>query len=339
VASGLNLDLRQLKAESIPYVLLFLVLAFAAKAALIPCSHYLLKLGWRDSAFCASLANCRGFNTLIVAQIGLKYNLIGPSFFITCILLSLLSTGATGPLAKRFKPPNDPPAASSKHAVAAAALRSTHPPPTPKADLTTPLSPRSALLHAATQRAHSRENSLSGNERKEQGDPAVADASNADHVHIVLPGDSSSDHVEPSPSLSAAVAPPETSREELFHSWLSEQYESNSRVLVVFGEEIRVRLSGVSASLRGASSSGEARFRGDLLVDVLCQWYSCTRAVAVQLGQKLLESGIITPVTHPIFLDKPIWYSAEQVDTFDQQASAIDGSGEAAAAGSPRASS
>ena len=104
LSAGLQFDLRTLKAQSVPYVILFLFLAFAAKALLIPITRLVLRQSWRDAAFCASLANCRGFNALIIAQVGSQYGLIGPSFVITCTLLSIFSTAATGPLAKRFKP-------------------------------------------------------------------------------------------------------------------------------------------------------------------------------------------------------------------------------------------
>lgn len=102
--AGLGFDLRQIPPQDIPWIVLIVVAAFLSKATLIPVGRYLLKLSWREASFCASLANCRGFNALIIASTGKSLNMIGDSFFTACVCLSLLSTAATGPLARRFRP-------------------------------------------------------------------------------------------------------------------------------------------------------------------------------------------------------------------------------------------
>lgn len=306
LSAGLQFDLRTLKAQSVPYVILFLFLAFAAKALLIPITRIVLRQSWRDAAFCASLANCRGFNALIIAQVGSQYGLIGPSFVITCTLLSIFSTAATGPLAKRFKP-------ADGHA------HGTGMTPRGGAHLRSPGSGRPASPRL-----------LDGDENKDREDSSAGGSGGgggggghgADQVHIVLPSDS-----EGSGGVGAALGSSdvggghlsvggeneaqeeeEEDREVLFSSWLSESYSSNKHTaLIVFGEELRERLRHPSAHSQLAmdSSSGEHCFRGDLLCDALCAWYHIrTRSVAVQLGQSMLECGIIAPVQSPVFLDK-----------------------------------
>lgn len=303
LSAGLQFDLRDLKAQSVPFVILFLVLAFLAKAALVPITRVLLRQSWRDSAFCASLANCRGFNALIIAQVGAQYGLIGPSFVITCTLLSIFSTAATGPLAKRFKPLDGHGHAAGMTPRGGAHLRSP--------GGARPASPRL----------------LGGDENKDREDSSAGTGGSgggADQVHIVLPSDSDGSGTGGalgggsgplglnSEAQGQAEEEEEEDREVLFSSWLSESYSSNNRhtALIVFGEELRERLRHPSAHSQLAMDSTHASgdehcFRGDLLCDALCAWYHIrTRSVAVHLGQKMLECGIIAPVQTPVFLDK-----------------------------------
>jgi Kef-type K+ transport system membrane component KefB len=57
-------------------------------------------LGWRDTASLGLLMNTRGLMELIVLQIGLKLQVIGPTVFSMMVLMSLVTTMCTSPLLK-----------------------------------------------------------------------------------------------------------------------------------------------------------------------------------------------------------------------------------------------
>lgn len=137
-----------------------------------------------------------------------------------------------------------------------------------------------------------------------------------DGVRIVLPPDSAADAYEPTghpaggvPSLSAAPESP-VDREAFFSSWLSENYESRQKVLIIDAEDLKARLRDPLSTLPSDSSSGELRFRGDLFVDWLMKHFNIEhRATAIVASQRLLENNLIAPVETPVFLDKRIEYT------------------------------
>jgi len=101
---GLRFNLRALHAVDIVYIGFVVLMAFVGKMLLIPLLRYFFKMSWKHAAFTAVLANCRGFNALIIASNAYSLNQIGSSFFVANVLLSLISTAITQPLAQYLRP-------------------------------------------------------------------------------------------------------------------------------------------------------------------------------------------------------------------------------------------
>jgi Kef-type K+ transport system membrane component KefB len=58
----------------------------------------LLGFGWRDSTGLGVMMNCRGLTELVVLNIGRSLHLISEPMFVAFLVLTLVTTAATGPL-------------------------------------------------------------------------------------------------------------------------------------------------------------------------------------------------------------------------------------------------
>lgn len=278
--SGLSFNLREITASDVPYIILFVVMAFGAKALLIPVTHYVFGMTWKEAAFCASLANCRGFNALIIGDTGRQLGQIGDALYVTCTLLSVLSTSAAGPLARIFKPeqiPEDEVAAAHTH------TRANH-----------PRTPRQLTPRMLTPRTQGQEQAHNTQEQVElKADAAIA-----------------SDEYDEEEDNDAPEA-----RREQFESWLSERADQNERdrVLVCFPQDISGRMRDARHGIpcQKQRVGEELKFTGTAAVDWLLHFYRIDRrSMAVELAQRLLEAGIFSPVATPVFLDDTQhWYS------------------------------
>eukprot|EP01012_Entosiphon_sulcatum_P067426 TRINITY_DN9712_c0_g2_i1.p1 TRINITY_DN9712_c0_g2~~TRINITY_DN9712_c0_g2_i1.p1 ORF type:complete len:631 (-),score=103.62 TRINITY_DN9712_c0_g2_i1:11-1876(-) len=101
---GLNFNLRSVRGPDVPYIIMFVLWGFAAKATLVPLTHFIFKMPWRDCIFCAALANVRGFNAMVIGSYARADGQFGDQLYIMCVLISLFSNMVAGPLARRFQP-------------------------------------------------------------------------------------------------------------------------------------------------------------------------------------------------------------------------------------------
>ena len=102
LAIGMKFDLRTIEVADIGYIILYVVWGFAMKLPLLLYAKYILRKNWMDSAFIYSLMNCRGFNTLVIAQAALSAKQFGPALYVSSVLLSILSSAVAGPLCRLF---------------------------------------------------------------------------------------------------------------------------------------------------------------------------------------------------------------------------------------------
>ena len=80
LAIGMKFDLRILiQVADIGYIVLYVIWGFVAKLPMLLYAKYVLGKNWKDSAFIYSIANCRGFNTLVIAQVALSASQFGPA--------------------------------------------------------------------------------------------------------------------------------------------------------------------------------------------------------------------------------------------------------------------
>eukprot|EP00047_Mylnosiga_fluctuans_P017869 m.65040 g.65040 ORF g.65040 m.65040 type:complete len:748 (-) comp7302_c0_seq2:178-2421(-) len=101
---GLNFDLRHIGGTDWGYIVLLLVWGHVTKALCAPFAHYVLGFSWNDAMFATSIANCRGFNALIVGTVG--YNngegVFGPVMFALCVMFSVISSCEAGVFCRVF---------------------------------------------------------------------------------------------------------------------------------------------------------------------------------------------------------------------------------------------
>jgi len=100
---GLFLNLRIIGPADWGYLIAAIVLTFVSKALLCIPTKFILKYSWSDAAFISALANCRGFNGLVIGSAGQAAGVIGPTFYVFCVAVSLCSSGAAGPVCRALK--------------------------------------------------------------------------------------------------------------------------------------------------------------------------------------------------------------------------------------------
>lgn len=104
LAVGTSFDLRTLTLASIPYVLLVTACSVIFKFATVPFAKFLFGLSWRDSFFCATLADTRGFAVLVAGTSAINVGVFGEDMFSACVLITLITNFLAGPLGRAFKP-------------------------------------------------------------------------------------------------------------------------------------------------------------------------------------------------------------------------------------------
>ena len=101
---GLEFDVRGLTAENWGVIFLCLAWGYVSKALCAPFAWFFLGFSWTDSFFLTSIANCRGFNALVVGVAA--YNngngQFGRAMFATAVLFSITTSTFAGVLCKYF---------------------------------------------------------------------------------------------------------------------------------------------------------------------------------------------------------------------------------------------
>lgn len=97
--SGLNTDLTKIAGlQVIGPMVVFMLVAFIGKYVPGLLTMRALGFSWRESSGIGSLIYARGLMDLIVANIGLAYNIITPNTFAIIVLIAVVSTLAATPL-------------------------------------------------------------------------------------------------------------------------------------------------------------------------------------------------------------------------------------------------
>ncbi|GAA3283532.1 cation:proton antiporter [Dactylosporangium vinaceum] len=102
VVAGLQVDLRSVAGAGLLDLGLILLAAVGGKGLGTFAAARLAKLSPRDSGRLAALMNTRGLTELIILGVGLQLGLIGPYLFTLMVVMSLVTTAATGPLLSLF---------------------------------------------------------------------------------------------------------------------------------------------------------------------------------------------------------------------------------------------
>eukprot|EP00667_Euglena_gracilis_P002441 EG_transcript_2441 len=98
---GLQFDIRYIGADW-GWVAVALVWGTVFKMLLIPICYFGFKMTWNDSCFSFSLAQCRGFNALIIGAAALEVKQFGPATFTISVLFSVFSSCLAGWLCQVF---------------------------------------------------------------------------------------------------------------------------------------------------------------------------------------------------------------------------------------------
>ena len=89
---GMHFDIRHLAALDWGFIVMHFVIFFSTKVLMAPISKYFLGFSWNDSFFMASIANCRGFNALIVGSVANGFGQFGPALYAMSVLFSIISS-------------------------------------------------------------------------------------------------------------------------------------------------------------------------------------------------------------------------------------------------------
>jgi hypothetical protein len=248
------------------------------KLALIPFSYYFLQMNYRQSMFCFSLANARGFYALITGTVARELGVFGNSMFATCVILTLITNIASGPLCRHFLPPDAPFGLSwSRKAKSLAG------PPEPKLEMSS--------VDAA----------------KEPAAPAAAGGAEADAVAVRVAAAGS-----PQPD-DMSVAQPSAASPDLLSQELPKRGASDSAV-ADSGEEEEEKTESMRAQAKQGQQKRERRMRRGLSDPEFIRSLSETQDLEA-VERALVQEIERAEPEEPLYMPRP--FMADHDEEFD----------------------